>query len=751
MSSIVGGCYWPLGAIIGIWRFGPLLFVGWLMLAPAPSFAHQQTTPRRQSEAEVATVEVLNAELRGSSTSRSAQPSDPKRLQTAAKERAAAMARLVTTDPKSVVALALTSQERKALPKGARKYVEQQRDLEGELQIFHIDHEDEHSEYRAHIARAGTLIPIQIGASLNGANPGDQVRIRALDVPGASASVAAQITVQSPTSATALGPQWTAVILVSGPSAGAHPYSAVQSANLVFASANPGGARNFFLQASYNQTTITGAGPTGAEGTTADVYGPYTLSHTGCDFSTIRGQAIAAADVNINYSNYHRVIIVWNNAGCGGGGVANVRTVGLSTGEGTQRLGVAMVFNTGFGPTSGSTSTVGRVTLHEYGHSLGVWHGNALECGGVAIGSGACASTEYGDRADVMGTGSYGHLNAVHKDILGWLTGSRLQTVTSGGTYTLNSYEDGLNNVKALRMPRTRNGSNAVTGYYYLEFRQPSAPFNDYLSSGNTSRYEEGVLLHATGSFPLCASTCNPDFSGAGGGGDSHLIDTKPNSTSNDFSDAPIFPGDSYVDAAAGVTVNVDSVGGGLANLSIAIAGPGSTRAIQSIVYPAAGGSVTGGGTFAIGQAVIVTAVANPGYVFTGWRENRSSIGGVNPLSFTLASDRFLEALFTIAPCSPRPPVVVSSAQVAGGLVANVSSSAGLQSIRFLATDNTQVTMGTQTNMTGTFTVNFSAGTTATSFTYQRQLTDRAGTVRFEVTDGCGVWPSFVGGGTAAW
>lgn len=735
------------------WRIWFWAVGAWLLLAgaPAPAAAHQQSRGPGQSDADIAIVEALNSELRGNPGARSAQPRDPKRLIDVARQRATAMAQLAESNPKAVVALALSDQERAALPRNARKHVERRRTLEGELQVAHIDHEDGHGEYRVHLAHGVALTPIHLGASLNGANPGDSVRIRALEVPGASGSVAAEMSVQSPTSAGTTGPQWTAVILVSAGSAGAHPYSSAHAASLIYPSANPGSARNFFLQASYNQSTITGSGPAGAEGTSADVYGPYIISHGSCDFTTIRNQAIAAADNDINYNNYHRVIIVWNRPGCGNGGVANVRTVGFSTAEGTQRLGVAMVFNTGFGPTSGANPTVGRVTLHEYGHSLGVWHGNALECGSVAIGSGTCFSTEYGDRADVMGTGSYGHLNAAHKDILGWLTGARLNTVTSGGTYALNAYENSTDNVKAIRIPRMRNGSGTVTGYYYLEYRQPSAPFDDYLSSSNTNRYEEGVLVHASGYVPLCTVVCNPDFSGAGGGGDTHLIDTTPSSTSNDFTDAPVFPGSSYVDAAAGVTINVDSVGGGVANLSIAVAAQGSSRAIQSIVYPAGAGAVSGGGTLPVGSAASVTATASAGYAFTHWRENRSIISTNPTLNFTVTGDRFLEAVFAVSPCSPRPQVVISTSPIAGGMTASVTSSVGLQSIQFVGLDNTRVSIGAQVNQTQPFTATLSGSPTQATFTYQRQVASGAGTVRMIVNDACGAWTTFVGGGAAAW
>jgi hypothetical protein len=120
------------------------------------------------------------------------------------------------------------------------------------------------------------------------------------------------------------------------------------------------------------------------------------------------------------------------------------------------------------------------------------------------------------------------------------------------GQYIINAYEDGTLNAKVLKLPRTRDGNGNVTGYYYLETRRPTSTWNAFAVS--RPDYAQGVLVHAAGSSSICTSSCGPDFSGAGGGGDSHLIDTQPASIASDWNDAPVLSGESYTDTAAGVS-----------------------------------------------------------------------------------------------------------------------------------------------------------------------------------------------------
>ncbi len=65
---------------------------------------------------------------------------------------------------------------------------------------------------------------------------------------------------------------------------------------------------------------------------------------------------------------------------------------------------------------------------------------------------------------------------------------------------------------------------------------------------------------------------------------------------------------------------------------------------------PAAGGTVSGGGSYKDGASVTVTATANGGYVFEGWMENGSVVSTDASYTFTVTGDRELTANFAFVP-----------------------------------------------------------------------------------------------------
>jgi hypothetical protein len=56
-----------------------------------------------------------------------------------------------------------------------------------------------------------------------------------------------------------------------------------------------------------------------------------------------------------------------------------------------------------------------------------------------------------------------------------------------------------------------------------------------------------------------------------------------------------------------------------------------------------------------------------------------------------------------------------------------------------------------QSGQSGSFVVNLTGGPTATQFWVRRAQVAGTGTVQLTVVDRCGDWPTFVGGGPAAW
>ena len=69
-------------------------------------------------------------------------------------------------------------------------------------------------------------------------------------------------------------------------------------------------------------------------------------------------------------------------------------------------------------------------------------------------------------------------------------------------------------------------------------------------------------------------------------------------------------------------------------------------------MLPSAGGTVSGGGTFASGSSRTVTAIANSGFTFANWTENGGVVGASASYTFTLTANRTLVA----APCTKNPP-----------------------------------------------------------------------------------------------
>lgn len=110
--------------------------------------------------------------------------------------------------------------------------------------------------------------------------------------------------------------------------------------------------------------------------------------------------------------------------------------------------------------------------------------------------------------------------------------------------------------------------------------------------------------------------------------------------------------------------------------------------------------------------------------------------------------------------CAPRPNVNVSvlrgtadtlQVTVSSNTVAGTATNA-LQSLAFSfgATANATVDIGTSTNQSSNFTYRPAAGTSSVQFLVHRTQSGLPTTVSLVVTDGCGTWPTFVGGGAGA-
>jgi hypothetical protein len=108
--------------------------------------------------------------------------------------------------------------------------------------------------------------------------------------------------------------------------------------------------------------------------------------------------------------------------------------------------------------------------------------------------------------------------------------------------------------------------------------------------------------------------------------------------------------------------------------------------------------------------------------------------------------------------CSPaRPHVGVVVTPGSGRLVVTVavetlpgSSPNTIQSLRFGATTNASIDVGTQLGRSGSFNVVVAPPTTQTTFVVRQAVAGAATTVPLTVVDACGEWPTMVGGGPNA-
>lgn len=115
---------------------------------------------------------------------------------------------------------------------------------------------------------------------------------------------------------------------------------------------------------------------------------------------------------------------------------------------------------------------------------------------------------------------------------------------------------------------------------------------------------------------------------------------------------------------------------------------PVGNFAVNLSASPVAGGTTTGGGSFAAGSSVTVTARANTGYTFVDWTENGTRVSTSTSIQFTLNNSRTFVANFRAIPAS-QFAVLLSSSPVAGGTTNGEGAYAAGTSVTVTAAPNT--------------------------------------------------------------
>ncbi|MBI2781231.1 MAG: hypothetical protein HYX55_05490 [Chloroflexi bacterium] len=366
----------------------------------------------------------------------------------------------------------------------------------------------------------------KVSLSFKGARPegffnGAKVRVTGTMVGGnlAVGGNKADASVQT-VAAASTGAKKLAVLLLKFADTDPEPYTVAQAQGVIFGNSNS--VANYFAEESYGQMTVTG-----------DVFGYFVISvnTAACDYTDVGNKArAAAAAAGIDLSTYTQIQYVHNALPCGWSGLAYVpgRDSWLN-----QALGL-------------------RVSAHELSHNYGVHHASTMSCtvGGVRVTLSAnaadCTSSEYGDPFSVMGSASTRHTHSQQLASMGWITGGNLQTITTGGNYTIGAAENV--NASAPRGVRVPRGNGT---WFYLELRQPfGTQFDNF---GGSDPAVTGVAIRISYDWTTIVQ--------------SQLLDTTP--ATSTYADAPLQPGNSFFDPLSGVTITTVSVTGGVATVNV--------------------------------------------------------------------------------------------------------------------------------------------------------------------------------------
>jgi hypothetical protein len=209
------------------------------------------------------------------------------------------------------------------------------------------------------------------------------------------------------------------------------------------------------------------------------------------------------------------------------------------------------------------------VLAHELGHNLGLAHAGGLTCSGasaLAPVGGVCSIDrvhyqlpQYQDPFDAMGNASVlRQMNMEHKLALGVLPLSAVLTVGATGTYHLAPMETLGPAVELLRIAKPAGGT------YFVEYRASLGTFD--------SGIPPGVLVH----------TESPDmsdpFAAVYGDSDTALVDMHPDPgfSAGQWTNAAMSVGQSFDDAASGISIQVAAEDA--AGATLAITAPSDTR-----------------------------------------------------------------------------------------------------------------------------------------------------------------------------